>query len=31
MPYGVRTEENFDLVRAKEVLDDGHYGLDDVK
>ena len=31
MPYGIRTEENFDLQRAREVLDDGHYGLDDVK
>lgn len=31
MPYGVRSEENFDLKRAKEVLDEGHYGLDDVK
>ena len=31
MPYGIRTEENFDLQRAQEVLDEGHYGLDDVK
>lgn len=31
MPYGLRSKENFDLKRAKEVLDEGHYGLDDVK
>ena len=31
MPYGVRSQENFDLQRAKEVLNEGHYGLDDVK
>ena len=31
MPYGVRSEENFDLNRAREVLNEGHYGLDDVK
>ena len=31
MPYGVRSEENFDLSRAREVLNEGHYGLDDVK
>lgn len=31
MPYGVSSQENFDLKRAREVLDDGHYGLDDVK
>lgn len=31
MPYGVRSEENFDIKMAKETLDEGHYGLDDVK
>lgn len=31
MPWGVRTEENYDIKKAKEVLDEGHYGLDDVK
>ena len=31
MPYGVRSEENFDLAMAKEALDEGHYGLDEVK
>ena len=31
MPYGVRSEENFDLAKAREVLNEGHYGLDDVK
>ena len=31
MPYGVSTQENFDLNRAREILNEGHYGLDDVK
>lgn len=31
MPYGVSSPENFDLKFAKEVLDQGHYGLDEVK
>lgn len=31
MPYGVSSEENFDLNRAREILNEGHYGLDDVK
>jgi Lon-like ATP-dependent protease len=31
MPYGIRSEENFDLKLAREVLDEGHYGMDDVK
>jgi ATP-dependent Lon protease len=31
MPYGVKSEENFDLAKAREALDEGHYGLDEVK
>ncbi|GFR50901.1 hypothetical protein Agub_g13195 [Astrephomene gubernaculifera] len=31
LPWGCTTEEVFDLGRAKKVLDDEHYGLDDVK
>ena len=31
MPYGVRSEENFDLEKAREALDEDHYGLDEVK
>uniref|UniRef100_A0A914WW97 Lon protease homolog, mitochondrial n=1 Tax=Plectus sambesii TaxID=2011161 RepID=A0A914WW97_9BILA len=31
IPWGKRTEENFDIARAKEVLDQDHYGMNDVK
>ncbi|GIL92222.1 hypothetical protein Vretimale_18475 [Volvox reticuliferus] len=31
LPWGTTTQELFDLARAKQVLDDEHYGLDDVK
>ncbi|PNH10234.1 Lon protease, mitochondrial [Tetrabaena socialis] len=31
LPWGVTTQEMFDLARAKKVLDDDHYGLEDVK
>lgn len=31
MPYGVSSAENFDIKAAKKILDDGHYGLDEVK
>ena len=31
LPFGVRSEENYNIKVAKEVLDEGHYGLDDVK
>lgn len=27
MPYGVSSSENFDLKLAREVLDEGHYGM----
>lgn len=31
MPYGVHSEENFDIRMAKDILDSCHYGMDDVK
>jgi len=31
VPWGVETEENFDIRDARRVLDRDHYGLDDVK
>eukprot|EP00092_Neocalanus_flemingeri_P058789 GFUD01070166.1.p1 GENE.GFUD01070166.1~~GFUD01070166.1.p1 ORF type:complete len:583 (+),score=168.38 GFUD01070166.1:52-1800(+) len=31
IPWGVASEENLDLKVARTVLDDDHYGLDDVK
>lgn len=31
MPYGVSSSENFDIKLAKEVLDEYHYGMDEVK
>jgi Lon-like ATP-dependent protease len=31
MPYGVYSEENFDIAMAKDILDEGHYGMQEVK
>ena len=31
LPYGVSSEDNFDIQKAKDILDKGHYGLDEVK
>jgi len=31
MPYGVYSQENFDISMAKDILDESHYGMDDVK
>ncbi|KAI8908954.1 Lon protease C-terminal proteolytic domain-containing protein [Gorgonomyces haynaldii] len=31
IPWGQQSQENFDVVHAKEVLDEDHYGLKDVK
>lgn len=31
IPWGKVTEENFDLIKARQVLDSQHYGMDDVK
>jgi ATP-dependent Lon protease len=31
MPWGVRTEDNLDLKRAQEILDEDHFGLQAIK
>ena len=31
VPWGITTEDNHDLTRAKEVLEEDHYGLDKIK
>lgn len=31
LPWGILTEENFDIKNARKILDRDHYGLDDVK
>ena len=31
IPYGVTSEDNLELDKAKAVLDKEHYGMDDVK
>ena len=31
MPFGVHSDENFDISMAKDILDEGHYGMEDVK
>ncbi|HEX6348448.1 MAG TPA: endopeptidase La [Candidatus Dormibacteraeota bacterium] len=31
IPWEVRSPDNFDLVEARRILDEDHYGLDDVK
>ena len=31
LPFGQQSEENYDLIKAKKILDDDHYGLKDVK
>jgi len=31
LPWGKYSEENLDLARAKEILEEDHYGMDDVK
>lgn len=31
LPWGKSTEENFDLTKAKQILDEDHYGLSDIK
>jgi ATP-dependent Lon protease len=31
VPWGVMSEENFDIRQARKILDRDHYGLDDVK
>ena len=31
LPWGIHSEENYDLVKAEKILDEQHYGLNDVK
>lgn len=31
MPFGVHGEDNFDIAMARDILDKGHYGMQDVK
>jgi ATP-dependent Lon protease len=31
MPWGLKTEDNFDLKRAEDILNEDHYGLEKVK
>lgn len=31
VPWGLHSQENLDIKRAKEVLDEDHYGLQDIK
>lgn len=31
MPYGLYSQENFNITMAKDILDETHYGMDDVK
>jgi len=31
LPWKVRTEDNLEIARARQILNDDHYGLDDVK
>ena len=31
LPWGIFSEDNFDLAKARKILDRDHYGLDDVK
>ena len=31
LPWGLFSEDNFDLRRAKKILDEDHYGLTDIK
>ncbi len=31
LPWGIYTEDNYDINKAAEILNEGHYGLDDVK
>ena len=31
LPWGVRTDENLEIDKAAEVLNEDHYGMEDVK
>jgi Lon-like ATP-dependent protease len=31
LPYGITTEENMDIEKARKILDESHYGMEDIK
>ena len=31
LPYGIHSEDNFDIVKARDILDGDHYGMEKVK
>jgi Lon-like ATP-dependent protease len=31
LPYGISTQENLDIVKAREILNETHYGMEDIK
>ncbi|HEV2917323.1 MAG TPA: endopeptidase La [Candidatus Babeliales bacterium] len=31
LPWGIQSEDNLDIVRAREILDEDHYGLEKIK
>ncbi len=31
LPWGTTTTDSFDILKAKRILDEGHYGMDDIK
>ena len=31
IPWGIHSKENFNITQAREVLDEDHYGLQDIK
>lgn len=31
IPWGIHSQENFNISQAREVLDEDHYGLQDIK
>jgi Lon-like ATP-dependent protease len=31
LPYGISTEENLDIIKASTILNESHYGMEDVK
>lgn len=31
IPWGIHSKENFNIAQAREVLDEDHYGLQDIK
>ncbi len=31
LPYGISTEENLDITKAREIINETHYGMEDIK